>query len=77
PRFRRAMLVVALGSTLLAGVSYGVWSGLDHVLGRTLPAQVVSLMLGLGAGALTYLWTTHRLGLDELQTLRELRRARA
>jgi putative peptidoglycan lipid II flippase len=75
PRFRRAMLVIALASTLLAGVSYGVWYAVDHVLGRTLPAQALSLVLGLGAGALTYLWTTQRLGLDELRSLRELRRA--
>jgi putative peptidoglycan lipid II flippase len=77
PRFRRAMLVIGLASALLAGVSYGVWYGLDQLLGRTLPAQVVSLLLALAAGGLTYLGTTHRLGLDELSALRRMRGARA
>ena len=37
----------------LAGVSYGVWWGLDHMLGRTNPAQIVSVGAAyiLGAGA--------------------------
>jgi putative peptidoglycan lipid II flippase len=70
------MLVIAFCSALLAGVSYGVWYGLDRALGRSLPAQFVSLVLGLTAGGLVYLRTTRRLGLDELGALRELRRAR-
>jgi hypothetical protein len=77
PPFRRAMLVIALSSTVLAGISFGVWYGLDTLLGRTLPAQIVSLVLGLGLGGLAYLWTAKRLGLDELRSLAQLRRARA
>ena len=69
PRFRRAMLVIVLASAVLAGVSFGVWYGLDALLGRTLPAQFVSLLFGLGLGGLAYLWTTKRLGLDELRAL--------
>ncbi len=76
PRFRRAMLVIGLASALLAGVSYGVWYGLDMLLGRTLPAQLVSLVGGLAAGALVYLWTARWLGLDEIRTLAALRRSR-
>jgi putative peptidoglycan lipid II flippase len=77
PRFRRAMLVIGFSSALLAGVSYAVWYGLDAALGRSLPAQLVSLVLALGAGGLTYLAAARRLGLDELRELRRLRRARA
>jgi putative peptidoglycan lipid II flippase len=77
PRFRRAMIVIALSSTVLAGISYGVWYGLDALLGRTLPAQVVSLVLALLAGGLGYLWTAKRLGLDELRALARMRRARS
>jgi hypothetical protein len=50
---------------------------LDTLLGRTLPAQIISLVLGLGLGGLAYLWTAKRLGLDELRSLARLRRARA
>jgi ABC-type Mn2+/Zn2+ transport system permease subunit len=77
PRFRRAMIVIALSSAALAGVSYGVWYGLDALLGRALPAQLVSLLLGLGLGGLAYLWTAKRLGLDELRSLARMRRSRA
>jgi hypothetical protein len=58
-------------------VSYGVWVGLDTLLGRTLPAQFVSLLLGLALGGLAYLWTAKRLGLDEMRGLAQMRRARA
>ena len=77
PRFRRAMIVIALSSAVLAGVSYGVWDGLDMLLGRTLPAQIVSLLLALALGGLAYLWMAKRLGLDELRGLAQMRRARA
>jgi putative peptidoglycan lipid II flippase len=77
PRFRRAMLVIALSAAVLAGVSFGVWDGLDRLLGRTLPAQIVSLLLGLGGGGLAYLWTARRLGLDELRSLAQMRRSRS
>ncbi len=76
PRFRRAMLVIVLASAVLAGVSFGVWYGLDALLGRTLPAQIVSLLFGLGLGGLAYLWTTKRLGVDELRALHQMRRSR-
>jgi putative peptidoglycan lipid II flippase len=45
-----ARIVVA--SALLAGVSWGVWYLLDRLLGRSLPAQVLSV----GAAALAGLW---------------------
>ena len=77
PPFRRAMIVISLASAVLAGVSYGVWYGLDALLGRTLPAQIVSLLLGLALGGLAYLFTAKRLGLDELRSLARMRRARA
>jgi len=43
---------IALASTLLAGVSWVVWYLLDRLLGRSLPAQVVSV----GAAAAAGLW---------------------
>jgi putative peptidoglycan lipid II flippase len=76
PPFRRAMLVIVLAATLLAGVSYGVWYALDMLLGRTLPAQFVSLLGGLVAGGLVYLRTARWLGLDEMRALAAMRRSR-
>ena len=45
---------VTVSAAALAGVSYGVWYVLDQALGRAIPAQIVSLGAGLGAGALVY-----------------------
>jgi putative peptidoglycan lipid II flippase len=45
------MLVAA---AVLALVSYGVWHVLDDALGRSLPAQIVSVGAGLGLGGLVY-----------------------
>jgi putative peptidoglycan lipid II flippase len=43
---------IVLASALLAGASWGVWYLLDHLLGRSLPAQIASV----GAAALAGLW---------------------
>jgi putative peptidoglycan lipid II flippase len=43
---------IAVASALLAGVSWAVWYWLDRLLGRSLPAQIVSV----GAAALAGLW---------------------
>ncbi len=75
PPFRRAMIVIVVAAALLAGVSYGVWYGLDMLLGRTLPAQFVSLLGGLVAGGLVYLRTARWLGLDEMRALAAMRRS--
>ena len=76
PPFRRAMIVIVVAAALLAGVSYGVWYGLDMLLGRALPAQFVSLLGGLVAGGLVYLRTARWLGLDEMRALAAMRRTR-
>jgi putative peptidoglycan lipid II flippase len=43
---------IALASALLAAASWAVWYLLDHLLGRSLPAQVASV----GGAALAGLW---------------------
>jgi len=47
-------LGMLLGAFLLAEVTYGVWTGLDHLLGDSLIAQIVSVGLSLTLGALAY-----------------------
>jgi putative peptidoglycan lipid II flippase len=54
---RRTLIAVVkmiAASALLAAVTYGVWKGLDTVLGRGLVGQVLSVGIGLTAGAVTY-----------------------
>jgi putative peptidoglycan lipid II flippase len=65
---------ILAASAVAAGAAYGVWWGLDDVLGRDLWAQVVSLGCGLAAGAALYLAAARLLGVRELEALRALRR---
>jgi putative peptidoglycan lipid II flippase len=66
---------VLIGAAALAGVAYGVWDFLDGELGRGTGAQIVSLGVALGAGALTYLAAVVALRVPEAdQALRLLRR---
>ena len=64
---------IVVASALVAGVSYGVWRPLDALLGRSFPAQVVSLGLALTASALVYFGACRVLRVRELQALLSLR----
>jgi putative peptidoglycan lipid II flippase len=66
---------ISIASLALAAVSWLVWDGLDNALGRSLPAQIVSLGMGLTLGSITYLGVAWMLRIAELeQILRLLRR---
>ncbi|HVL31230.1 MAG TPA: murein biosynthesis integral membrane protein MurJ [Solirubrobacteraceae bacterium] len=67
------MLVAALA---LAAVAYVVWRALDEALGRSLPAQVVSVGTGLGAGLIAYAAAVLALRVPEAAQIRDLVRAR-
>jgi putative peptidoglycan lipid II flippase len=67
---------IGAAATALAGVSYLVWHLLDDAVGRGLGGQIVSLGVGLGAGAIVYLAVARLLRVAELeQILRLLRRS--
>lgn len=65
----RAVARVTIVSAVVAGVSYGIWRPLDHALGRSFGAQVVSLGLALAAAIGTYLVGCRALHVRELDTL--------
>ncbi len=67
---------VAGAAALLAGASYGVWYVLDQALGRDLIAQIVSLGVGLGVGALVYAAAITALRIPEAQQIWRLVRRR-
>jgi putative peptidoglycan lipid II flippase len=69
----RAVGLIVLASTAMAGVSFGVWDGLDHLLGRSFAAQIVSLGMALLAGTAAYLVSCRLLGVRELDALLSLR----
>ncbi len=73
-RTLRTLVLVTISAAALAGVAYGVWWGLDEVLGRSFLAQVVSLTAALAAGGVAYLAATRLLGVREFEALLSMRR---
>src|SRR5215211_7881430 len=69
----RTLVLVTIASAVLAAVSYGVWWGLDEVLGRSTLAQIASLGAALATGGLAYLIFCRLLGVRELEALLSLR----
>jgi putative peptidoglycan lipid II flippase len=73
--FRRTLSAsgrILAASALLAVVSYPVWRGLDSDLGRSWPAQIVSLGVALSAGGVAYLLGCRALRVREMQALLSL-----
>ena len=69
------MIRISIASVVLAAVSWLVWDGLDSLLGRSTPAQIISLGTGMTLGAIAYLGAAWMLRIAELeQILRLLRR---
>ena len=64
---------VAIASAAVAAVSWVVWHPLDAALGRSFPAQVVSLGTALAAALLTYYTGCRLLRVRELDSLLALR----
>jgi putative peptidoglycan lipid II flippase len=71
-RTLRAMLLIAEASALLGLVAYGAWYGLDSLLGRSLPAQLISVGMALAAGGLVYAAVLLRSGLPEARQIVDL-----
>jgi putative peptidoglycan lipid II flippase len=67
---------IATASVLLAAVSWVVWYLLDRLLGRTLPAQLVSVGGAAAAGGFIYVQAVLRMGIPEAGQVRALVLAR-
>ncbi len=59
-------------SALLAAAAYGAWYGLDDLLGRTLPAQALSVIVAIAAGTAVYAGAVWALGVPEARQIRAL-----
>ena len=68
-----ALSKIFVAAALVAPVSYAIWRPLDSSLGRSFPAQVVSLGVALAAAAGVYLVACRALRVRELQALLSLR----
>jgi putative peptidoglycan lipid II flippase len=71
-----AVIRMLVASLALAAVAYLLWRGLDEALGRSLPAQIVSVGGGLAAGVAAYGGAVIALRVPEAEQIRELVRAR-
>jgi putative peptidoglycan lipid II flippase len=72
----RAVARMLVAAAALAAVAYLLWRGLDELLGRSLPAQIISVGGGLVAGIVAYTAVVVALRVPEAQQIRELVRAR-
>jgi putative peptidoglycan lipid II flippase len=70
----RSYSLILLASAIAAGVAAGVWYLLDDLLGRSLPAQIVTVGSGLAAAVAVYLVCARLLRIPELRILLSLRR---
>jgi putative peptidoglycan lipid II flippase len=75
-RLADSALRISIAAAALAWVSFVVWDILDSALGRSLAAQVISLLSGLAAGAAVYLGTVWLLRVPELEQIMRLLRRR-
>jgi putative peptidoglycan lipid II flippase len=73
----RTFFHVTVASAGLAAVAWGIWRLLDVGLGRSLPAQIVSVGVGLSLGYVAFFVVCRLLDVRELDTMLRLRRARA
>jgi len=68
---------IALAAAGAAAAAFAIWYGLDETLGRSLGAQLLSVGIGIMAGAAVYLASAALLRVRELQMLLSLRRGSA
>jgi putative peptidoglycan lipid II flippase len=61
---------MVVATALLAGVTWVVWYALDALLGRSLPAQIVSVGLAIAAGGYVYFRAVVRMRVDEAHQVR-------
>lgn len=67
-----AVVQMLAASALLGVVAFGVWWGLDELLGRSLLAQVVSVGSALAAGVAVYVGAVLAIGIPEARQIKAL-----
>jgi len=67
-----SLAAIVSASALLAVCSYIVWASVDYVLGRSTPAQIVSVGLAGAAGVAVYAWSVLWMRMPEAEQMRGL-----
>ena len=76
---RQTMMITAritVASIILAAIAWGVWDGLDHLLGTSFPAQLVAVGAAATIGGFIYMRAVLRMGIPEAYQVQRLIRAR-
>ena len=68
-----AVARIAVASAALAVASFGVWYGLDQLLGRSFGGQLISVAAALSFGLVVYFFACRALGVREMDALLALR----
>jgi len=68
-----AVARILVASAVLGAVAYGVWRGIDSVVGQGFVAQAVAVVGGIAAGAAAYVFSARLLGIREIDPLLGLR----
>ena len=72
----RAVAGMLVAAAALSAVAYAVWWSLDDLLGRSLPAQIVSVGLGLTTGIAMYSGVVLALRVPEAERIARMVRER-
>ena len=75
-RLLSTVIRISIASAALAAVGWVVWDVLDHALGTSTPAQIISLGTGLTLGAVAYFAVAWMLRIAELEQIMRLLRRR-
>jgi putative peptidoglycan lipid II flippase len=65
-------LRITIATVLMAAVARGVWAGLDHLLGRSLWAQIVSVGLAVAVATVLYARLVLWMRIPEARQIRDL-----
>jgi putative peptidoglycan lipid II flippase len=63
---------VLLASVVMSAIAWIVWKGLDSLLGRSLPAQIISVGLGIGLAGLFYMKAVLTMHIPEARQIETL-----
>jgi hypothetical protein len=63
---------ILVATVIVAAVARGVWVGLDAGLGRSLPAQIVSVGLPCAVACVLYGWLALKMRIPEARQIQQL-----
>jgi putative peptidoglycan lipid II flippase len=72
----RAFLRIIVATALAVGIAYGVWRGLDSLLGEFVLIQIVTLGAALAAAVVVYMLAARAMKIEELDDVLALVRRR-